>query len=95
MVMLPFGAGAVIKRMLAVLRNGLKIEKVGNFILIAYQDGGPSSVKASPRTPILYLSINILDIGGMTHHRKHPEPAEQTPQLHMLKGLFLTPTTVP
>jgi hypothetical protein len=54
--------------------------------IIAYQDGGPSNVKASPRTPILYLSINILDIGGRTDHRKHPELAEQTPQLHMLKG---------
>jgi hypothetical protein len=49
MVMLPFGFGVLIVRMEAVLRHGLKIEEVGNFILIVSQDDGPSSLKASPR----------------------------------------------
>jgi hypothetical protein len=49
MVMLPFGFGVLIVRMEAVLQHSLKIEEVGNFILIVSQDDGPSSLKVSPR----------------------------------------------
>jgi hypothetical protein len=59
MVMLPpFEFGVVIMRMVAVVRHGLKIEEVENFIFIASQGDGHSTVKESPKDTDAILIYN-------------------------------------